>query len=79
MQTLLKTGFMLTRFSRFGLYNFATAKHEIEIKSVPNHKPPISEDSIPGKYAGVLFSSASKKEALHLVLQDIKWFKELCT
>jgi len=29
------------------------------IQSVPNHKPPSGEDTIEGRYAGVLFTTAS--------------------
>ena len=42
-------------------YNFAT-KPESVIKSVPGNKPPMFEDSVHGKYAGVLFGAASEKE-----------------
>lgn len=44
------------------------------IKSVPGNSPPSFEDSVQGKYAGVLFSSASLKESLHLVLEDMQYF-----
>ncbi|CAK64379.1 unnamed protein product (macronuclear) [Paramecium tetraurelia] len=58
-------------------YSVAPTKAEAEIKSVPGHKPPTFEDTVQGKYAGVLFSIASQREALHLVLQDMKYLKEL--
>ena len=35
------------------------------------------EESVHGRYAGVLFIASSKEEALHLVLEDIKYLKEL--
>lgn len=35
------------------------------------HKPPVYEDSVHGKYAGVLFTSASKSESLFNVLKDM--------
>ena len=35
------------------------------------------EDSVHGRYASVLFTSASKEESLHLILKDLKFFKEL--
>jgi len=47
------------------------------IKSVPGNKPPHFEDSVHGKYAGVLFGAASEKEQLDVVLEDMKYFKEL--
>jgi len=30
------------------------------VNSAPNNKPPIAEDTIEGRYAGVLFTSASE-------------------
>lgn len=41
---------------RVPAYGFAK---EVEIKSVAGHKPPAYEESVHGKYAGVLFSVAS--------------------
>jgi F-type H+-transporting ATPase subunit O len=35
------------------------------------------EDSVYGKYAGVLFSVASQSEALNTVLEDMQFFREL--
>jgi hypothetical protein len=56
---------------------FLTRCFASEITSVPGNKPPLSEDNIPGKYAGVLFAGASSSENLHNVLEDMKFFKEL--
>jgi len=56
-------------------YNFATATEEI--KSVLGHKPPVLEDTPHGRYASVLFSSASKQEALSIILEDVRNLKEI--
>ena len=60
-----------------GAFRFAAKKAEAEIKSVPGHKPPSYEDTVQGKYAGVLFSIASQTESLYAVLEDMKYFKDL--
>ncbi len=49
------------------------------VKSTPDHKPPISEDTIEGRYAGVLFSTASQGEALYDVYEDMMYLSELYT
>ena len=53
-------------------YNFAS-----EIQSVAGNKPPIMEDTPHGRYASVLFTTASKKESLFTILEDVKNLKEL--
>jgi F-type H+-transporting ATPase subunit O len=58
-------------------YFFSSEKSDFEIKSVPGNKPPVKEENPPSRYAAVLFSAASKREALYLVLEDIKYIKEL--
>jgi len=55
-------------------YNFATTE---EIKSVMGHKPPALEDTPHGRYASVLFTSASKQEGLTVVLEDVRNLKEI--
>jgi ATP synthase F1 delta subunit len=55
-------------------YNFASAG---EIQSIAGNKPPIMEDTPHGRYASVLFTTASKKESLFTVLEDVKNLKEL--
>lgn len=51
-------------------------------KTVPGHKAPIREESVDGRYAGVLFSVASKNNELDLVLADMDLItgllKEVC-
>ncbi len=65
---------MLKKFSYIPRFFFAIEA----IKSVPGksilisgHKPPALADSAPGRYAGALFTSASKFEALDVVLKDL--------
>ena len=49
------------------------------VKSTPDNKAPPGEDTIEGRYAGVLFSSASEKEALFDVYEDMMYIRELYT
>lgn len=57
------------------MYNrFAT---QAEVTHVPGDKPPSIEDSIHGKYAGVLFSSASSNKILNKVAEDMRYFQQL--
>ena len=42
------------------------------ITSIPGHKPPAFSDNAVGRYAGSLFTAASKAESLNLVLDDMK-------
>jgi len=44
---------------------------------VIGHKPPVIEDTPHGRYASVLFSTASQREGLSLVLEDVKNLKEI--
>jgi len=48
-----------------------------QIQSTPNHKPPSAEDTIEGRYAGVLFTSASQAEALFTIYEDITYLQQL--
>ena len=47
------------------------------IDSTPDHKPPIAEDTIEGRYASVLFTSASQTNALFSVYEDITYIQNL--
>jgi len=47
------------------------------IQSTPDHKPPTAEDTIEGRYAGVLFTTASQQEALYNIYEDITYLDEL--
>lgn len=48
-----------------------------QIDSVPNDKPPAQEDTIEGRYAYVLFTTASQNKALYAVYEDMKYLSEL--
>lgn len=47
------------------------------IDRTPNDEPPSKEDTIAGRYASVLFSSASKEGALYQVYEDMKFVSEM--
>lgn len=47
------------------------------IDSTPDHASPSKEDTIEGRYASVLFTSASQQEALYDVYDDMKYIAEL--
>ena len=49
------------------------------VKSTPNNKAPSAEDTIEGRYAGVLFTTASSREALYDVYEDMMYLSELYT
>ena len=48
-----------------------------EIQSTPDHKPPSEEDTIAGRYSGVLFTTASQNGELFKVYEDIKYMQGL--
>jgi F-type H+-transporting ATPase subunit O len=55
-----------------------TQEKKVEaIESVPNHKPPVSEDTIAGRYAHTLFSAASKEKNLFRVYEDMSYLKSI--
>ena len=47
--------------------------------SAPEDKPPTTEDTIEGRYAAVLFTTASQKQALFTVYEDMLYLAELYT
>ncbi len=47
------------------------------IQSTPDHQPPSKEDTIPGRYASVLFTTASQNGVLYEVYEDMKYLGEL--
>lgn len=49
------------------------------VESAPDNKAPSYEDSIEGRYANVLFTTASHKAALFHVYEDLMYLKELYT
>lgn len=49
------------------------------VQSAPDNKPPSADDTIAGRYAGVLFSTASSQDALYTVYEDMMYLQELYT
>lgn len=49
------------------------------VDSTPDNKAPSYEDTIEGRYANVLFTTASQKEALYEVYEDMMYLSELYT
>ena len=50
-----------------------------KVTSTPDNKAPSSEDTIEGRYAGVLFTTASQKNALYDVYEDMMYLSQLYT
>jgi F0F1-type ATP synthase delta subunit len=48
-----------------------------KIQSAPGNQPPSKEDTIPGRYATVLFTTASQEASLYEVYEDFKYLSEL--
>jgi len=61
------------------LFNEFTLGDIKRVSSTPDNKAPSSEDTIEGRYAGVLFTSASQKSALYEVYEDMMYLSELYT
>ena len=49
----------------------------VQIETIEGHKPPVRDDSIEGRYASVLFSTASKNNSLYKVYADLEWLAAL--
>ena len=47
------------------------------IDSTPDHKPPSEEDTIEGRYSGVLFTTASQNGDLYNVYEDLQFMREI--
>eukprot|EP00345_Euplotes_harpa_P004361 CAMPEP_0168322862 /NCGR_PEP_ID=MMETSP0213-20121227/3143_1 /TAXON_ID=151035 /ORGANISM="Euplotes harpa, Strain FSP1.4" /LENGTH=200 /DNA_ID=CAMNT_0008324833 /DNA_START=72 /DNA_END=674 /DNA_ORIENTATION=+ len=47
------------------------------VESAPNHTPPSKDDSITGRYASVMFSTASRSASLHKIFEDMKALSDL--
>lgn len=58
----------------FGAFSVGDVK---QIQSAPDHKPPAQDDTMDGRYASVLFTSASQQEALYTIYVDIVYLKHL--
>jgi len=60
--------------SLFGAFSCGDIK---QIQSVENNKPPLKDDSVPGRYAEVLFTTASSTGNLFDVYEDIVYVQAL--
>ena len=68
---------MIGRLTRKVLSRPTLARYFSEINSVKDNKPPLKEENVSGRYAGVLFTIASKNEALSKVNDDMVYITEL--
>lgn len=57
--------------------NFFSIGDVKRIDTTPDHTPPSMEDTIEGRYAAVLFTTASQKSQLYNVYEDMKYLSEL--
>lgn len=48
-----------------------------KIESTPDHRPPSEEDTIEGRYSGVLFTTASQNGDLYNVYEDLRFMQEI--
>lgn len=48
-----------------------------KVQTTDDHKPPFAEDTIEGRYASVLFTSASQQEALYTIFEDMTYIQGL--
>lgn len=46
-------------------------QYKVASSLIEGHKPPAIADNVAGRYAGSLFTAASKNEALDVVLRDV--------
>jgi hypothetical protein len=60
--------------SLFGAFSVGDIK---QVQSTDDHKPPFKDDSVPGRYAEVLFTTASTQGSLYNVYEDIVYIQAL--
>merc|ERR1712072_420097 len=73
---------MLSRFASTVLKTptFYNARYFSQvISSVPGNKPPVTEETVAGRYAGVLFKIASQNEVLDKVADDMEMLNSVAT
>merc|ERR1711990_221963 len=73
---------MLSRFVSSALKKptFYNARYFSQvISSVPGNKPPVTEETVAGRYAGVLFKIASQNEVLDKVAADMELLNGVAT
>lgn len=69
---------MLSRFATKNFIARNTARmFSVAIDSVPEHRPPVVEETVEGRYAGVLFTLASRAEQLSVIQQDMEMLSQL--
>jgi F0F1-type ATP synthase delta subunit len=68
---------MISRLSRSLIKPVNSKYFSSQIKSVQGNRPPLNEENIPGRYAGVLFTISSQKESLNLVNADMEYLSQL--
>lgn len=61
---------------QFRQFSFSVGDINV-VQSAPDNEPPIKEDTIEGRYAAVLFSSASQENSLYDIYEDIMYLQEL--
>lgn len=61
------------------LFNAFSIGDVNKVDSTPDNKAPSFEDTIEGRYANVLFTTASQKAALYDVYEDMQYLSELYT
>jgi len=59
------------------LYSAFTVGDVKQVQSTENHKPPFRDDSVPGRYAEVLFTTASSQGSLYDVYEDVIYIQAL--
>jgi hypothetical protein len=65
-------------FTHNNLKAFSTAQTTIKvIETISDHKPPIHEDTIGGRYASTLFIVGSKAKELYRIFEDMKYISSL--
>lgn len=47
------------------------------IRSVPGNRPPVREETIAGRYAGILFSIGSRNEQLETINQEMEYISQI--
>ena len=59
------------------LFNAFSVGDIPKVQTTDDHKPPFAEDTIEGRYASVLFTSASEQEALYTIYEDMTYIEGL--
>ena len=68
---------MISRIARRMMQPSHMVRYFSEVTSVEGNNPPVNEENVAGRYAGVLFKIASANEILDKVNEDMEYLKEL--